>query len=191
MASWRETSLLLKHPLPTSAKTQKQKQDILDGSYRLVARPFSFGPLIGGKLADSSIVSWFHYDTPFWCAAILTAIGFCLVLALFRETHTPDPDLKVSLKTWGQSFTEGFKLKKLRIIFSANLFVFIAMFFFFNFFSAYLVNRFGFGFSLLGEINAYLSSPSSLPPSSLDSLPSGGPRASRCCSALYASASAT
>ncbi|WP_194847963.1 MFS transporter [Candidatus Neptunochlamydia vexilliferae] len=138
----------------------KQKARHFGWLVSLSSTAFFFGPLIGGKLADSTLVSWFHYDTPFWCAAILTGIGFCLVFALFRETHTtPDQTLKISPRTWVQSFTEGFKLKKLRVIFSANLFAFIAMFFFFNFFSPYLVNRFGFGFSLLGEVNAYLSVP--------------------------------
>ena len=125
----------------------------------LSSTAFFFGPLIGGKLADSTLVSWFHYDTPFWCASILTLIGFVVVKVLFKETHTPDHTIKVSLNTITKSFVDGLKFKKLRITYLANFCVFLSMFFFLNFFSAFLVNRFGFGFSLLGEVNAYLSIP--------------------------------
>ena len=125
----------------------------------LSSTAFFFGPLIGGKLAYSTIVPWFHYDTPFWCAAILTFIGFLIVFHLFKETHSPERKIEITLKTIIRSFTEGLKYQPLRVIFSANFFVFSAMFFFLNFFSAYLVNRFDFSFSLLGEINAYLSIP--------------------------------
>lgn len=120
---------------------------------------FLFGPLIGGKLVDSKIVSWFHYDTPFWCAAILTVIAFLVVAILFKETHQRDRELEISIRSITQSFTSGLKIKALRVIFSANFFIFMGMFFYLNFFSSYLVNQYGFSFSLLGEVNAYLSIP--------------------------------
>ncbi|MCB1110142.1 MAG: MFS transporter [Chlamydiia bacterium] len=125
----------------------------------LSSTAFFFGPLIGGKLADSTVISWFHYDTPFWCAGILTLIGYFVVFALFKETHPPDHEVEISPSTIVRTFSEGFKMKALRITYTANLFVFLAMFFFLNFYSAYLVNRFGFSFSLLGEVSAYLSIP--------------------------------
>ncbi len=130
----------------------------------LSSTAFFFGPLIGGKLADSTIISWFHFDTPFWCAAGLTVIGFFIVLTLFRETHTPDPEIEVSVKAITRSFTEGLKYKRLRVIYSSNLFVFLAIFFFLNFFTAYLVNRFHFSVARLGEVNAYLSIPFMIAP---------------------------
>ena len=130
----------------------------------LSSTAFFFGPLIGGKLADSTIVSWFHFDTPFWCAAVLTLIGFFIVYFLFRETHPPDPEMEVSVKAITRSFTEGLKFKQLRNIYYANLFVFLAIFFFLNFFTAYLVNRFHFSVALLGEVNAYLAIPFMIAP---------------------------
>lgn len=130
----------------------------------LSSSAFFFGPLIGGKLADSKIVSWFHYDTPFWCAALLTLIGFGVVWTLFRETHPPDHEIEVSVKGMARSFTQGFGIKKLRRLYTANSFIFLAMFFFLNFFSAYLVNRFNFSFSRLGKVNAYLAIPFTVAP---------------------------
>lgn len=130
----------------------------------LSSTAFFFGPLIGGKLADSTIISWFHFDTPFWGAAILTLIGFFIVLYLFKETHVPDKELKVSFKAITRSFTEGLKYKRLRAIYTANLFVFFSIFFFLNFFTAYIATRFQFSVARLGEVNAYLAIPFMIAP---------------------------
>lgn len=130
----------------------------------LSSTAFFFGPLIGGKLADSTLVSWFHFDTPFWGAAILTLIGYFIVLKLFKETHPPDSEVDVSARSITKSFKEGLKFKGLRTIYVANLFVFLAIFFFLNFFTAYLVARFQLSVSRLGEVNAYLSIPFMIAP---------------------------
>ncbi|NGX50510.1 MAG: Tetracycline resistance protein, class B [Chlamydiae bacterium] len=130
----------------------------------LSSSAFFIGPLIGGKLADAKIVSWFHYDTPFWCAAGLSLIGFAVVALLFRETHDPDPEIELSFKTLSQTFIKGIKYRPLRAIFTANFFIFLSIFFFLNFFSAYLVNAYHFSISLLGEVNAYLAIPVILGP---------------------------
>lgn len=123
----------------------------------LSSSAFFFGPLIGGKLADSSLVPWFHYDTPFWCAAFLVLLGFFVVWFLFKETHSPDREIEIHPMQIATSFIEGFRIKRLRYIFAANCCFFLAIFFFLNFFSAYLVNAFDFDVSKLGEANAYLS----------------------------------
>lgn len=47
---------------------------------------FVFGPLIGGKLSDSSWISWFNLATPFWCAAILTLFTLIYSYYTFLET---------------------------------------------------------------------------------------------------------
>lgn len=130
----------------------------------LSSTAFFFGPLIGGKLADSSLVSWFHFDTPFWGAAILTLFGILIVWKRFQETHPSDPEVDVSIKAVTKSFTEGLKFKGLRTTYIANLFVFLAIFFYLNFFTAYLVARFQLSVSRLGEVNAYLSIPFMIAP---------------------------
>ncbi|MEM7175735.1 MAG: MFS transporter [Chlamydiota bacterium] len=118
---------------------------------------FFFGPLIGSSLADSKLVSWFHYDTPFWAAAILVFLGFLNVLFFFKETRFPDPEMTIELKKVFLSFVEGIQLPRLGTLFLAHLFIFFAMFFFLNFFSAFLVNHFQFSIIQLGQANAYLS----------------------------------
>lgn len=125
---------------------------------------FFFGPLVGGSLADSKVVSWFHYETPFLCAAILSVVSFIIVACLFQETHKADPKIEVSLKTLLSTFSEGLKPLHLRIFFIANFFLFLAIFFFLNFFSSYLITIYQFSILFLGKINAYFAIPMILVP---------------------------
>ena len=150
-------SSLLKHLSLILAKVAKLKQKTLGGLSHLVASRFFFGPLIGSSLADSKLVPWFHYDTPFWAAALLVAIGFLTVLFFFKETRIPDPEMPINVKKIFLSFVEGIQLPRLSTLFSAHLFIFCSMFFFLNFFSAFLVSRFDFTIIQLGQANAYLS----------------------------------
>ena len=125
----------------------------------LSSTAFLIGPLIGGKLADSKEISWFDLDTPFWAAACLTLIGFFIVLFLFKETHLPDNETHISIQTVWRSFIDGLKYKDLRTIYFANLFVFLSIFFFLNFFSAYLVTLFQSSPTQLGQMNGYFALP--------------------------------
>jgi len=139
------------------SENEKAKTKNFGWMVSLSSSAFFFGPLIGGKLADSKLIYWFHYDTPFWCAAILVLIGVLVVWRRFQETHEADPEVEIRPAKILVSFIESLRIKRLRLIFAANLCFFFAIFFFLNFFSAYLVNAFGFNVSQLGEANAYLS----------------------------------
>ena len=44
---------------------------------------FIIGPFIGEKLADSSLVGWFDFSTPFFFTALLTLINIILVAVTF------------------------------------------------------------------------------------------------------------
>ena len=45
------------------------------------------GPLAGGYLSDSHLVSWFNVTTPYWVGTALAIINILLMLRLYRETH--------------------------------------------------------------------------------------------------------
>ncbi|MCB1068307.1 MAG: MFS transporter [Simkania sp.] len=139
------------------SEDEKAKTKNFGWMVSLSSSAFFFGPLIGGKLADSKLISWFHFDTPFWCAAFLVFVGFLIVLKRFKETHEADQTVEIHPFTIFTSFIDSLRIKRLRFIYLANMCFFFAIFFFLNFFSAYLVNVFGFNVSLLGEANAYLS----------------------------------
>ena len=44
-----------------------------------IAVGFIIGPLMGGQLADPTVVSWFTFATPFWVAACMTVIGMGII----------------------------------------------------------------------------------------------------------------
>lgn len=49
---------------------------------------FAFGPVIGGLLSASSVVSWFNYAVPFYFAAGISFLNALLLQWLFHESFT-------------------------------------------------------------------------------------------------------
>ena len=90
---------------------------------------FVFGPLLGGKLADPNLVSWFNYATPFWFASFFVLLAFIFVSIFFIETKRPNPEIKIKISKTFTNVMEGFQDRALRKIYSANFFIFLAIFF--------------------------------------------------------------
>ena len=118
---------------------------------------FFFGPLIGGALVDSDLTPFFHFETPFWCAAFLVFIALLIVYIFFHETHHGNPNIHIHPFNILKSFIEVIRCHPLSIIFTANLCYFTSIFFFLNFFSAFLLYAFNFSAFKLGQANAYLA----------------------------------
>ena len=118
---------------------------------------FVLGPYIGGKLSDPTILPWFNATTPFWFAAFLSLVNVFSVWKFFPETHL-NRDMTFSV-TWDQSFlniVSAFKPVRLRALFG-TIFTFWAGFSFFTtFFSVYLIHRFGFTSSNIGDFFSYV-----------------------------------
>jgi DHA1 family tetracycline resistance protein-like MFS transporter len=85
---------------------------------------FVLGPLIGGVLADSAIVSWFNYSTPLYFAALISLINAFLLQRLFKETFEPKDKLEVRLTRAVTVFISAFQHEKIRYL-SLVLLVFI------------------------------------------------------------------
>lgn len=117
---------------------------------------FIIGPFIGGKLSDPSLLSWFNFETPFWFAAILCLANILLVRLYFFET------LKVkSTKVF--SFFQGFKniqraflSVNLRIIFTVAFFVTFGFSMFTQFLQVFLIQKFQFNQSDIGDYFAFI-----------------------------------
>ncbi|MCX7125934.1 MAG: MFS transporter, partial [Gammaproteobacteria bacterium] len=52
----------------------------------MMTLPIMLGPLAGGYLSDSHLVSWFNATTPYCLAVIISVISFFIVLFFFKET---------------------------------------------------------------------------------------------------------
>ena len=129
-------------------------------SFGLIGAAFGFGfiigPYIGGKLSDPSFVSWFNAATPFWFAAILSAINITLVLLFFPETNIRrQHDLKINWIKSIKNIIHAYSLQNLRPLFVVN-FLFQGGFAFYTTFGpVFLINRFHFTSGNIGDFFAY------------------------------------
>ena len=113
---------------------------------------FIIGPLMGGLLADPSIVSWFSFATPFWMAACLTVLGMGVIYFYSRET------LAVREKRQCKSIRQMWDLVRepsLKWFYLANFFIALGYFSFFRFFPVFLEHLFDFTAAQLSYAMVY------------------------------------
>lgn len=118
---------------------------------------FIFGPFIGGKLTDTTLVSWFSASTPFIFAGLLSLINVAQVLYYLSETnvHTVK-DKKIE---WGKSLSNivrALAMPRMRPLYLTN-FIFQGGFSFYMTFAAvYLLYKFHFTQGELGNYFAFV-----------------------------------
>lgn len=117
---------------------------------------FIIGPYIGGKLSDSTVVSWFTYSTPFFLSIILTAVNLILVFTNFPETLKEKRIVKVSIFTGFKNIRKALTLKDLRIMFLVGFLLTVGFNFFTQFFQVFLIGKFQFTQSNVGDFFAYM-----------------------------------
>ena len=82
--------------------TPEERNRFFGYIYLSASSAYIVGPLVGGKLADPDLVSWFNDATPFWAAMIVLAITTAATGLFFRETNPPAHRHSVS---FSQAFT--------------------------------------------------------------------------------------
>jgi len=125
---------------------------------------FVLGPYIGAKLASPNVnfyglfdtPSWFAAATPFWFAAILSAINVVLVLAFLPETNLVLKRVKIKLTQSIANITKAVTYPGLRVIFPSTFLYFAGFTFFTTFFQVFLINKLGFNQSNIGDYFAYV-----------------------------------
>ncbi len=117
---------------------------------------FIIGPFIGGKLSDPTIASWFNNATPFWFAAILSAINIVLMLTIFNETLKTKVFKKISPLTGIKNVAKAFTMPNVRTMFLVSFLYFFGFTFYTQFFQVYLYENFSFTQSQIGDVFAYL-----------------------------------
>ena len=118
---------------------------------------FIIGPYIGGKLSDPSIVSWFNAATPFWFAALLSAVNIVLIITLLPETLVrAQKEVKIR---WAQSLIDVvhvYTYRGFRTLFT-TAFLFQGGFTFYTtFIGVYFINKFNFTSGNIGDFLAYV-----------------------------------
>lgn len=117
---------------------------------------FVIGPALGGVLADPSIVSWFTYATPFFFTALLGVFNLMLVQYRFPETLKQKTNTPISVFTGLQNVVKAFTISELRVILTVTLLLSLGFAFFTQFFSVYLIERFGYSQKDIGFLYAWI-----------------------------------
>ena len=126
--------------------------------YMAVSLAYIIGPLGGGKLTDSKLVSWFSDATPFWAVFLLLALTLLAVLLGFRETKAPgggEARARESLASLPAVFTD----RRLRRFYGINFLLYLAIFGFFRSYPMYLVDEFRLDVSAVSEFVAWVGLP--------------------------------
>lgn len=118
---------------------------------------FILGPVVGGRLADPDIVSWFSYDTPFWASAIFAALNTGLMVLWFHETIHEKRFVKIRVWSGLVDMYHAFKRPQIRAIMTVFFLFTLAWFFFAQFFQVYLIQMFSFDQTLIGDTFTYIA----------------------------------
>jgi predicted MFS family arabinose efflux permease len=127
--------------------------------YMSVSAAYIVGPLVGGKLADRSLASWFGYSTPFWVVFVLLIITILATLALFVETCPPEKRQRVSYFEALTNLAWVFRNRSLRATYLVNFLLYLAIFGFFRCYPMYLVDEYKLGVSRVSEFIAWVGVP--------------------------------
>jgi MFS transporter, DHA1 family, tetracycline resistance protein len=114
------------------------------------------GPVIGGYLGDSSVVSWFNFATPFFFAALLCLINIILFIFQFKETLRTRKHSKISIFTGLKNIKKAFDYKELRVMF---IFAFLFAFgfsFYTQFFQVFLIEKFNYTAVQIGKYFGFM-----------------------------------
>lgn len=117
---------------------------------------FIIGPFLGGKLSDPNLLPWFNYDTPFLFAALLSLVNIALVVRNFSETLPAPVNRPINAFTGIKNLQQAFTDPRISILFAAVFFYNLGFSFFTQFFQVFLVKRFGFNQSGIGDYFAYI-----------------------------------
>lgn len=103
---------------------------------------FIIGPVLGGILSDSTLISWFSITTPFLFAAALSGFNAFLVYRYVGETNSRIVGIPIRFYKGLADIIRAYGLKRLRAVFGTNFFFHVGVTFVATFFSVYLIDRF-------------------------------------------------
>jgi MFS transporter, DHA1 family, tetracycline resistance protein len=117
---------------------------------------FILGPYIGGKLSDPSVLHWFTHSTPFFFAALLSLINILLVVWMFKETLSTKIHSKISALTGMKNIYRALQMPSMRTMFLVVFLLTFGFTFYTQFFPVFLIEKFQYSQSQIGDLFAYL-----------------------------------
>jgi len=117
---------------------------------------FVLGPFLGGILSDSTWHPSLGYDTPFWAAAMLSALNLWVLQRYFTETLTTRRRSPLHPASGLRQIAKAFGRPELRGLFAVSFLMVFGFNFFTQFIQVYLIKRFDFGQGDIGTLFGYL-----------------------------------
>ncbi len=159
LAGLSEANIVTAQSAIADVSTPEERNRLFGYVYMSVSAAYIAGPLVGGKLADPSLVPWFNYATPFWMAFLLLAITTVATAALFRETNPPGARRDVSFTQAFTNLSAVVTDRRLRGLYWLNFLFYLAIFGFFRCYPMYLVDQYRLGVSRVSEFIAWVGVP--------------------------------
>lgn len=113
------------------------------------------GPILGGWLSDSSLVSWFSISTPFWLFSLFLMVLFALTAIFYTETNLYPKKEKINLLNGLKSINAAMKSATLRPIFFVWLTFVSGWWLFESFMPAFLMKSFNYSTIQIGNVLAF------------------------------------
>ncbi|OJH36101.1 hypothetical protein BON30_35805 [Cystobacter ferrugineus] len=118
---------------------------------------FIIGPVVGGRLADSTLVPWFDFAMPFWGAAGLMALNLALVWFGIPETFSVEGGAKrPGLSATLGGLREALSVHRVRALLAVVAVMTLGWPIYVQFFPVYLIQRFGADQRQIGNFFAYV-----------------------------------
>lgn len=139
--------------------TEENRSRLFGYIYLSASSAYVAGPLLGGKLADPTIVPWFSYATPYWAVFVLLLFSLAFTYFVFRETRvfTDGPEAG-----YFEAFTNMltiFTARKIRTVYLVNFLIYFSIFGFFRSYPMYLVDRYQMGVGRVSDFIAWVAVP--------------------------------
>ena len=139
--------------------TQENRSRLFGYVYLSASSAYVAGPLIGGKLADPSVVPWFSYATPYWAVFVLLLVSFAFTYFVFRETRAADSEVEASYFDAFTNMLSIFTAGRIRVVYLVNFLIYFSIFGFFRSYPMYLVDRYHMGVGRVSDFIAWVAVP--------------------------------
>lgn len=154
-----EANIVIAQSSIADVSTEENRSRLFGYIYLSASSAYVAGPLLGGKLADPSLVQWFNYSTPYWAVFLLLVFTLVFTFGVFRETLPPASRRAVSYTEAFTNLLGIFNPGRVRIIFLVNFLLYFAIFGFFRSYPMYLVDEFKMDVERVSDFIAWVAVP--------------------------------
>ena len=160
LAGLAEANIVTAQGAIADLTTKEQRARFFGYIYMSVSLAYIVGPLLGGKLADPSVLPWFNDATPF-SAVLLMMVGITVATLLwFRETRHPlSASGPIQVRHLFAGLIASLSNIRFRRFLIANFLIYLAIFGFFRAYPMYLVQGFKLDVTEVSDFIAWVGVP--------------------------------